>query len=191
MPPALYLVRHGHIDAAHIFVGQTDVPLSETGRYQARSLQRELARKPITIVWTSPLARCRETARLILSEHRTACPLITLDAFKEISLGTWEGKEKSWVREHDADAWRRRGENFFSTPPPGGESLSDLANRVLPAFLLLCETARHHEATLLVAHHSVNQAILAYVLALPPEDALRISQPYGALTRIDLSFLLQ
>lgn len=187
MTAHLYLFRHGHIDAEDIFVGQKDEPLSPLGKQQAESWEKELAGVPFTTAWSSPLTRSRETAAILLGEKRGTCSVTTVEGLREVSLGRWEGQAKVWVREHDAAAWEKRGQDIFACPPPGGESLHALAERVLPAFLAICAVARQHRASLLVAHRSVNQVILAHMLALPFAHMTRIPQPYGALTRLELT----
>lgn len=186
MSAHLYLFRHGHIDAEDIFVGQKDEPVSLLGRRQAASWRDELAQVPFTAAWSSPLARSRETAAIILGERQKACPITAVEELREVSLGRWEGRTKAWVREHDATAWEQRGQNLFTCPPPEGESLQALAERVLPAFLIICAAAQRHKASLLVAHRSVNQVILAHMLALPFAHMTDIPQPYGALTCLEL-----
>ena len=183
----LYLFRHGHIDAGNIIVGQRDAPLSPLGKRQAAYWRDELAQVPFTAAWSSPLARSRETAAILLGERQKACPMTVVEELREVSLGRWEGRTKAWVREHDAAAWEQRGQSLFTCPPPGGESLQTLAERVLPAFLAICATAQGHQASLLVAHRSVNQVILAHMLALPSAHMIDIPQPYGALTRLELA----
>lgn len=79
-----YLVRHGqpqqHKDK--IFLGQTDVPLSETGRKQAEEAKAKLPGN-IHRIYSSDLKRARETAQIICSEVTEA------KGFREMNLGSW------------------------------------------------------------------------------------------------------
>ncbi|HEU4438315.1 MAG TPA: histidine phosphatase family protein, partial [Methylomirabilota bacterium] len=65
------LIRHAETDwnRARRFQGRRDVPLSAAGREQAESAARLLAATPLAAVWSSPLARARETASLIAAPH--------------------------------------------------------------------------------------------------------------------------
>ncbi|MCG8552292.1 MAG: histidine phosphatase family protein, partial [Desulfobacterales bacterium] len=86
----LFILRHGQIKGSGTrrFIGQTDIPLDHTGREQARAWQGPLADIGFKQVYTSALARCRETAAL-------ACPDSTpvVDRrLNEINLGAWDGQ---------------------------------------------------------------------------------------------------
>ena len=61
-----YLVRHGETEwnSENRMCGRTDVPLSEAGRRQAESLAERLKPIPFEALYSSPLQRARETARL-------------------------------------------------------------------------------------------------------------------------------
>jgi broad specificity phosphatase PhoE len=87
----LLLVRHGETDwnAVGRLQGQTDRPLSEFGRRQARRLADELADERLEAIYSSDLVRARETAEIV------ARPLglpVNLDPdLREKDWGTWEG----------------------------------------------------------------------------------------------------
>ncbi len=62
-----FLLRHGETEwnAQNRFCGRSDVPLSDAGREQARRLGDRLKSVPLDVLYTSPLRRAFETARLI------------------------------------------------------------------------------------------------------------------------------
>ena len=82
----LLLVRHGQTEwnASGRFLGQTDVPLDETGRAQAVQLARGLVGR-VDAVYTSPAARARETARAIVPDP------VQIDGLRELNQGALEG----------------------------------------------------------------------------------------------------
>jgi probable phosphoglycerate mutase len=87
----LLLVRHGETDwnADGRLQGQTDRPLSDYGRRQARQLADELAGEEFDAVYASDLSRARETAEIV--GERLGLP-VELDAeLREKDWGTWEG----------------------------------------------------------------------------------------------------
>jgi broad specificity phosphatase PhoE len=87
----LLLVRHGETDwnADGRLQGQTDRPLSDFGRRQARQLADELAGEGLDAIYASDLSRARETAEIVGERLGLA---VALDAdLREKDWGTWEG----------------------------------------------------------------------------------------------------
>jgi broad specificity phosphatase PhoE len=102
----LLLVRHGETlwNAEGRWQGQTDVPLSDTGREQARLLGTRLGRLwsagvlPLPrIAQASDLSRARETAALILEAAGQTLCVETSPALRERFFGSWEGKTANEV----------------------------------------------------------------------------------------------
>ena len=87
----LLLVRHGETDwnADGRLQGQTDRPLSDFGRRQARQLAEELDGEEFEAIYSSDLARARETAEIVGERLGLA---VALDPdLREKDWGTWEG----------------------------------------------------------------------------------------------------
>ena len=87
----LLLVRHGETDwnADGRLQGQTDRPLSDFGRRQARKLAEELEGEQLDAIYSSDLSRARETAEIV--GQRLGLP-VEIDAdLREKDWGTWEG----------------------------------------------------------------------------------------------------
>ncbi len=87
----LLLVRHGETDwnADGRLQGQTDRPLSDFGRRQARRLAEELADEKLDAIYASDLSRARETAETIGA--RLGLPVVLDPELREKDWGTWEG----------------------------------------------------------------------------------------------------
>jgi len=75
------------------YQGQTDVPLDDTGRRQARALAGYLADKPIRAIYASDLRRAHETAQIVTERH--SCSVQADPRLREISFGRWEGRTSS------------------------------------------------------------------------------------------------
>lgn len=182
--PTLYLLRHGTLlpNPERRFIGQSDIPLSEEGRRQAMYWKHALADVPFHEVWTSDLPRCREMTALVTGERRL--PVSVEPAFREISLGSWEGLTKAQVEERFPGALAERGRDFWNYVPAGGESFSMLAGRVLPALHRRLSALRPDGVALLTAHAGVNRVILMRYLALGMADFFALPQPYAACTRL-------
>jgi broad specificity phosphatase PhoE len=87
----LLLVRHGETDwnADGRLQGQTDRPLSDYGRRQAQQLAVELEGEELEAIYSSDLARARETAEIV--GERLGLPVELDPDLREKDWGTWEG----------------------------------------------------------------------------------------------------
>ncbi|MFH1153997.1 MAG: histidine phosphatase family protein [Pseudomonadota bacterium] len=175
----IYLLRHGEISGAGTkrYIGRTDVRLSRTGMDQARFWKSFLKGIVFDNVVSSPLIRARETAGIVSGLDQDHIRLE--ENFREIDLGKWDGQSVSLIRDRYPDAWEARGRDLAHYRPPGGESFSDLADRVLPVFKSLAATRTGN--ILVVAHAGVNRVILSGLLGKDLDDLLSIPQGYGAL----------
>ena len=200
MKNTLYLLRHAHINSKGGLIGQTNISLSDKGKKQAQYWHKKLQNIHFDAVWISPLQRAVETADIILENNisydskkitkntNTKKDFIqTVPTFTEISLGSWEGKSKSWVQENDAKLWLERGENMECIAPPHGENFANLQNRVMPAFFDICAQAKKHRCSMIIAHQAVNRVILAQILGIPLTKVQSITQDYACLNILDLT----
>jgi broad specificity phosphatase PhoE len=87
----LLLVRHGETDwnADGRLQGHTDRPLSDYGRRQARELAGALEGEKLEAIYSSDLARARETAEIV--GERLGLPVVLDPDLREKDWGTWEG----------------------------------------------------------------------------------------------------
>ncbi len=133
--------------------GHLDIPLNDTGRWQAGRLALALAaRDPITAVYTSDLLRAYETARAV--SEAAGAPLTANEGLRERNFGVFQGKtfvEIEASLPDEAQRWRKRDPLW---EPPGGESLTAMQARVLQT---VTDLASGHPGELiaLVAHGGV------------------------------------
>lgn len=184
----IFLLRHGRIEFSgsesgdpRRFLGQTDVPLSHMGREQAQRWQTEFAGKNLKRIFSSDLARCAETARIIAGRGPVKVRL--LPELREIHLGKLEGLTMDFVRTRLGDEWHNRGNDLLHHRPEGGESFADLKNRVLPVFETIARG--HGDNILIVAHAGVNRMILCHILGIPVSNLFRIVQSHGCLNILE------
>lgn len=169
----LILVRHGestgNVAAARAYdaggevidVGfrDADVPLSETGVAQARSLgvrwaEEDPATHPTT-VWCSPYLRAMQTAEIALETAGIDLPVLVDERLRDRELGVLDLLTLPGVAARfPGEAERRRWLGKFYHRPPGGESYPDLLLRVR-SFLRDLEHEARTERTLVVAHDAV------------------------------------
>ncbi|MEP6994336.1 MAG: histidine phosphatase family protein [Acidobacteriota bacterium] len=154
----VYLVRHGatELSAEDCFAGETDVPLSDVGRAQARTLAQRLAEEPIAAFYASPLGRTMETARILAQPHGQ--PVIPKEGMREISHGRWEGKRRAEVEKLFPEEYARWEADPYSFSPSGGETGLAVTARALPALLEI--VAAHPGRRILIASHKATIRLL-------------------------------
>lgn len=160
----LILVRHG-VTAWNIerrFQGQLDVPLSEEGLSQARSVAIGLASLsiPVTAIYSSDLRRAAATAAEI-GRQLGVTPLMVAE-LRELHAGAWSGLTVGQVEEQYPGELKRWRENIKSYTLPEGESIPDVQRRI---FGYLSGVLRNHkgESVIAVSHGA---ALSAYLAAL-------------------------
>ena len=135
----LILVRHGQSEwnKKNLFTGWKDPNLTDLGVKEAIKAGELLKTKGLNfdIMFTSDLFRAQETGRLILEKmNQTDIPVVKDQSLNERNYGDLAGLNKDDAREkwgeEQVHIWRRS----FDVPPPGGESLKNTAERVLPYF---------------------------------------------------------
>jgi len=179
----IHLLRHGALAGngpGRRFIGQTDLPLSNSGRRQAAFWRDRWRAIRWAAVWCSDLERSRETARIVAGD--AAVSLRISPALREIDLGAWEGMKFAAVRRRWPEAWEERGKRLADFRPPGGESFADLRDRVIP---LLPEIAASSEPILVAGHAGVNRVMLCHLLGMKLSDLFRIGQNHACLNLID------
>ena len=145
MTTRLFLVRHGATDltAEDRFSGAEGVELSEQGRAQAERLGLRLRAEGIAAVYSSPLSRAMDTARIV-SKGWAATP-IAIDGLREISHGHWEGLQRKEVEARFAAEYAMWEQDPFTCAPSGGESGVAVLARALPAFKTIIDRSPGRE----------------------------------------------
>jgi broad specificity phosphatase PhoE len=154
----ILLARHGESDwnAAGRWQGQTDRPLTELGRRQARLLGRELATARVEAGYASDLRRAWETAELALEGRGIS--VVRLPSLREVDVGSWAGLTAKEVEERFPEqfqCWRGGGTGWR-----GGETYDAMADRAVST---LRQIASRHDGgcVLVVSHGGVLRAIKA------------------------------
>lgn len=154
----ILLLRHAETEwnRERRYQGWRDSPLSPAGSDQAESASRLLAASPLAAVWSSPLARARETAALIAAPHKL--PVCEANAFKEMAFGDWEGLTRDEVRHRYPDAHRAWAETPHEAVWPGAETLGGVRTRALAGLEEL--RAAHEGQTICLVSHGITCRIL-------------------------------
>jgi len=159
----LLLVRHGATSrtAEDRFSGATGVELSDEGRSQVAALAERLSGRPIRAVYTSPLSRTLETARILT--ERLSVEIIQRDGLREISHGHWEGFTRREVELRYPEEYAAWEADPFTFAPDGGESGVAVLARALPVIreiVVTCPT----DTVLVVSHKATLRLVLASLL---------------------------
>lgn len=129
------LIRHGQIQQhkEKIFLGQTDVPLSEAGRIQAEEAGKQLASMQFETdrIYTSDLLRASQTAEIVNGEAGIG-GVVPTRGLCEMNLGPWDGKFISEIKETMPEEYEKRGQNLMVYKMGhGSENFFDLQYRVI------------------------------------------------------------
>jgi 2,3-bisphosphoglycerate-dependent phosphoglycerate mutase len=118
----LILLRHGATEWSEkrMIAGTSDIPLSETGRQQARELRARLAKTKFDTLWSSDLERATETANLTGRLPRIDRRL------RELDMGDLEGQTWDDLQPEVQDALIA----FEGFVAPGGESVDAMKERL-------------------------------------------------------------
>ncbi|MEW6409893.1 MAG: histidine phosphatase family protein [Nitrospirota bacterium] len=181
----LYLIRHGEVVNAweKRYNGQIDVPLTQYGIEQIKDISRRLDGVDIKVIYATGLIRTVRGAEII-AERLKRIPVIIKEELKERKLGKWEGLTLNEIIEQYPEGWSAWKADMMNYRPPGGESLRELSDRVVPAVRELI-TLHKGEEIVIVGHGGVNRVIICEALNLSPENFYRIEQKYGALNIIE------
>jgi 2,3-bisphosphoglycerate-dependent phosphoglycerate mutase len=151
-------IRHGetawNVDTR--IQGQLDIPLNDTGRWQAQRLARAVAEEGISAVYSSDLLRALETAQSVA--RGSGQPITTDIGLRERGFGVFEGLtfreiEERWPEQ--SERWRKRDPAFG---PEGGEMLQDFYARCVATASRLA-AAHPGETIALVAHGGVMDSL--------------------------------
>ncbi len=158
MKSKLVLVRHGQSEwnAKNLFTGWKDPKLTDLGIQEAIKAGDLLETRNLKfdLMFTSDLFRAQETGRLILEQmNQTHIQVIKDQSLNERNYGDLAGLNKDEAREkwgeEQVHVWRRS----FDVPPPGGESLKNTAERVLPYFEIEIMPKVKEGLNILIAAH--------------------------------------
>ncbi len=174
-PSVLWVTRHGETDwsAKGRHTGLTDVPLNLRGQSQARKLGREIDRigTHFAAVFTSPLSRARETARLAGFPNPKILPLL-----REWDYGEFEGRTSADIRHERGRDWL-----IWSAAVPHGESLRQVEQRADAAIEQLIRT---NGDILVFSHGHFLRVLASRWIGLPAEAGQRLVLNASAISKL-------
>lgn len=178
----LYLIRHGETpwNVEGRYQGQLDPPLSEKGQQQAQATAKKLATTAFAAIYSSDLARAKQTAQALAVV--TGLPVHLDPRLREINQGRWQGVliddiRAGWPAEihgWETDPWR-----YY---PPGGETLPEVQRRLFAAIDDI--VARHPYDHVAVFTHKLPIALLKIKYKHYPAEEIWSLLPANAVWEI-------
>ena len=185
MKSKLVLVRHGQSEwnAKNLFTGWKDPKLTDLGIQEAIKAGELLDTRNLKfdLMFTSDLFRAQETGRLILEQiNQKDIEIIQDQSLNERNYGALAGLNKDEAREkwgeEQVHIWRRS----FDVPPPGGESLKNTAERVLPYFECEIMPKIKKGLNILVAAHGNSlRALVMHLENISSEEIVKLEIATG------------
>ncbi len=183
-PARLYLMRHGEVsNPERVYYGQSDVPLSDAGRQQSLAAAQNLQGIDVSFILSSDLSRCRFMAEAI--GRQIGVTPVCSERLREVDFGQWTGLSWEQIEQRYPGMFQRRMEDLEGFRPPGGESLHDLCDRVVPE-IEGALAGREGENVVVVAHGGVNRVFIASVLQIPLSNVFSLDQGLACTNVLDM-----
>lgn len=181
--PKLVLIRHGQSqwNLENRFTGWIDIPLSPKGEEEAKMAGEKLKGIKFDKAFTSMLSRAIRTFEIAAQTAGFKHLIAEKDeALNERMYGDLQGLNKDECRtKFGADqiqTWRRS----YDICPPGGESLMNTAERVLPYYHKRIEPMlKEGKNILVVAHGNSLRALIMFLEKLTGKQIIKVEIPTG------------
>ena len=180
----LVLVRHGQSqwNKENLFTGWKDPDLTDKGVDEAINAGKKIKETNISfdLHFTSKLQRAQKTGSLIMKELGYDIDTFENEALNERDYGDLAGLNKDAARKkwgnEQVHMWRRS----YETPPPGGESLKNTAERVLPYFEeIIYPELRNQKNILVSAHGNSLRALIMYLEKISGDEIVKLEIATG------------
>lgn len=173
----IYLIRHTTPAVAKgICYGQTDLDITESFAAEASIIRQHLP-DDIGLVYSSPLQRCARLARHLFPAHSLSLE----DNLMEVFCGDWEMRHWDELPKEEIEPWMA---DFVNIRIPGGESYTDLHDRVNRCWSAITEQAKESSVAV-VAHGGVIRSILSGITGTPLINSFKaFSLYYGCVIRV-------
>ncbi|MBE6051513.1 MAG: histidine phosphatase family protein [Clostridium sp.] len=158
----IYLTRHGQTlwNLEKRLQGQGDSPLTEAGIEGAKLLGERLKNIDLDVIYTSPIKRALQTAKLIKGDRNIK--LVEEDGLMEINFGEYEGHtEEEMLSLGRGEEISKIFNGEMDAIPPKGESLRMVADRVKETLDKIIEKEKDKKI-LIVTHGTTLKTIVSY-----------------------------
>jgi len=181
----LIFVRHGlsSFNKKGRIQGRNDLSiLTREGQLQAESVGKIISTIPIDAIYSSPLKRASETAKIIVKEHQRELQITFTDDLLEVDLGPWSGLTKDELKKQypeELTIWEKEPKDLSITRENGTkfEPIKELLLQAENFLKSLFNTYSNSNKTILIVAH--NAILRCLILKL-------INEPYKGFRRLKL-----
>lgn len=180
----LALVRHGESEwnAKGLWTGWTDVNLSDKGREEAKKAGESLKDLHFDFAYTSALKRAQQTLEEIQGVVGSTLVPTPEQALNERSYGDYTGKNKWEIKEQVGEEEFQRIRRSWDYPPPNGESLKMVYDRVLPYYGSEIEPKlKEGKNVIIAAHGNSLRALIKHLDNVSDEEITKLELATGGI----------
>jgi probable phosphoglycerate mutase len=179
--PILLFIRHGVTETTGKRLTSPDLTLSARGHEQASRLAEQLRGLPIAAIYSSPLARCLETAAPLA--EATGLEVRTRPGLRDTEYGDWSGRSLRQVWK--TKLWQRLLARPSSVRFPGGETLSEVSARAVAAVDAIV-AAHPRGLVAVVAHSDVIRLAVMHLIGIHVDLIERVSVAPATVTAVSV-----
>jgi len=174
--PFIFLIRHGRTEwnKKKVFRGHIDIPLDEVGENQAKATGKFLQDINLSIIYSSPLKRALQTAKIIKKYQSKNVKVIAYPGFLDLSYGEWQGKTYEKVKKNYPELYQVWEKEPYRVKIPKGETLLEARRRSWQA---LQQVILKYQGFIgIVSHRVINKLLICGMLGIDESGFWRIKQ---------------
>lgn len=177
----IFLIRHGQTrwNVEGRYQGDRDIELNPTGIKQAKLAAKYLSRVNFSNIYSSPLTRTLETARII--NGRRGLEIKVKEDLREVSFGKWEGMKFKDINKTYNKDYQKWLDDPYNNCPTEGECFGELTQRTIPVINEVVEENEEGSSVAVVTHGGVILSLLVHWLQIPLPRWKSIIQRQGAI----------
>lgn len=177
----LFLIRHGQTswNVEGRYQGDQDIELNSTGIMQAGLAAKYLSRVAFSNIYSSPLSRTMETARII--NRRRGLEIKVMQDLKEMDFGKWEGMKFEEINSTYNIDYQKWLEDPYHNRPTGGEDFQELTDRTTAAIDRIVAENSDGSSVAVSTHGGVILSLLVHWLQIPLDRWKSIIQRQAAI----------
>jgi len=177
----LFLIRHGQTswNVEGRYQGDQDIELNSTGIMQAGLAAKYLSRVGFSNIYSSPLSRTMETARII--NRRRGLEIKVMQDLKEMDFGKWEGMKFEEINSTYNIDYQKWLDDPYRNRPTGGEDFQELTDRTTAAIDRIVAENSDGSSVAVSTHGGVILSLLVHWLQIPLDRWKSIIQRQAAI----------